>query len=104
MTDLIMVVYIFIIIIIHTFPCIFAHFAISWQLYIEYVLKLICNIGLVFHNKNLDELLDHEFILCIIFKKITLDECKHFIVLTNYMVLMNFILVGSYFPSFASFS
>jgi hypothetical protein len=99
-----MLVYIFIIIIIHTFPCIFAHFAISWQLYIEYVLKLICNIGLMFHNKNLDELLDHEFILCIIFKKITLHECKHFIVLTNYMVLMNFILVGSYFPSFASFS
>lgn len=61
MTNLIVVVYIFIIIIIHTFP---------WQSCIEYVLKFICNIGLMFHNKNLDEFLDHEFILCIIFKKL----------------------------------
>jgi hypothetical protein len=80
MTNLIVVVYIFIIIIIHTFPCIFAHFVSPWQSCIEYVLKLIRNIGLMFHNKNQDELLDHEFILCIIFKKITFDECKHFIV------------------------
>jgi len=91
-TNLIVVVYIFIIIILHTFP---------WQSCIEYVLNLICNIGLMFHNKNLDEFLDHEFILCIIFKKITFDECKHLIVFTIYMVLMNFILVGSYSPSFA---